>query len=175
MRHNGLILGIGILLLAATANAQFHSPSGPVKAAPPGELALEIIAVDNLKVIDEWLSTPPEHAPHIRRVFETTPNHVLHIAFLVSGAAVNAESKLNLSVDVEIRDPLGKLLMEGADFAGSSKKAPAKPGWIMLSNALDFMLEESDPGGRYSVIANLHDRCQREDGNAAVYDQFEKA
>ena len=77
---------------------------------------------------------------------------------MASGTATNAEGRLDLSVDVEVRDPAGKSLMERREFAVQTGKAPAKPAWVMLSNALDFLLEDSDPNGRYSVIANLHDR-----------------
>jgi hypothetical protein len=148
------LLALVFLILSSMAHSQLLP--GP-KANAQGDLSLLIVASDSPAYIKEWLSTSPEHGVSIKRLKIAKPNQLIVTAFLVTGLTPDSSGSYKYSVNVYVINPSNKPMWGQKSYAGGQGVLPNKPMIMMADPALDLILEESDPSGEYSIVAEVTD------------------
>ena len=143
-----------IVILSGSALAELTP--GPA-ARNPGDLGLVIVASDSPEYIKEWLTTPSSHGVTIKRLKVAKPYQLIVAAFLVTGMSSNGEGNYEFSVSFYILDPNQKPIFGQRNYAKGKGKLPEKPMLTMADPALDLVLENSDPEGVYTIVAQVHD------------------
>jgi hypothetical protein len=129
---------------------------GPA-AKKTGDLGLVIVASETPDYIKEWLTTPSSHGVTIKRLKTAKPNQLIVTAFLVTGMTANEEGNYEYSVSFYILGPNKKPIFGQRNYAKGKGKLPSKPMLTMADPALDVVLEESDPEGVYTIVAQVQD------------------
>ena len=142
------------VLFWGAANAEI-TPGPAAKEA--GDLGLVIVASGTPKYIEEWLSTPSSHGVTIKRLKVAKPDQLIVTAFLVTGMSANDDGNYEFSISFYILDPNEKPIFGQRDYAKGKGRLPSKPMLIMADPALDLILEESDPEGTYTIVAQVVD------------------
>lgn len=142
------------VLFWGAANAEIAP--GPV-AKKAGDLGLVIVASGTPKYIEEWLSTPSSHGVTIKRLKVAKPDQLIVTAFLVTGMSANDDGNYEFSVSFYILDPNEKPIFGQRDYAKGRGELPSKPMLTMADPALDLILEDSDPEGVYTIVAQVVD------------------
>lgn len=142
------------VLFWGAANAE--TTPGPV-AKEAGDLGLVIVASGTPKYIEEWLSTPSSHGVTIKRLKVAKPDQLIVTAFLVTGMSANDDGNYEFSVSFYILDPNEKPIFGQRDYAKGRGELPSKPMLTMADPALDLILEDSDPEGVYTILAQVVD------------------
>lgn len=143
-----------IVLLSGSAFGELTP--GPA-ARKSGDLGLVIVASDSPEYIKEWLTTPSSHGVTIKRLRVAKPNQLIVAAFLVTGMSGNGEGNYEFSVSFYILDPNQNRIFGQRNFAKGKGKLPEKPMLTMADPALDIVLENSDPEGVYTIVAQVED------------------
>ena len=154
MRFINCIALIATLLFCSASFAELSPGPKPNKA---GNIGLVIVASHSPKFIKEWLSTPSQHAVTIQRLKSTKPNQLIVTAFLVTGTSPNSKGDYNFSVSYKLIDPNKKIVFGERNYAKGKSQQPPSPTFIMADPALDIILEQSDPEGVYTIIAQVTD------------------
>tara|TARA_R110002124_G_scaffold91022_2_gene231892 strand:- start:1736 stop:2260 length:525 start_codon:yes stop_codon:yes gene_type:complete len=144
-----------LFLLLASISSFAERPG--FSATESGHLSLVIVASDTPGYIEEWLSTPSEHAVTVRRLRQAKPDQLVVSAFLASGLTANPQGEYAFRVSFYVLDPNGKAILGARDYAGGSGVLPDKPMLIMADPALDIIFEKSDSMGTYTIVAQLMD------------------
>ncbi len=153
-----LILRSTILLILLCISGAAYTGSTPVLSAKPeGDLGLVIVASDSPEFINEWLSTPFSHGVTIEILKTTKPDKLIITAFLVTGVSSDEEGNFSFNVSYYVLDPSGKTLFGERNYAKRSGAASKVPSIIMADPALDIILENSDPAGVYTIVAQVED------------------
>jgi len=90
-----IILVFIVLLYCSVSIAKVTPMPSPNEK---GNLGLIIVASDSPKFINEWVSTPSEHAPTIKRIFNAKPEQLIVSVFLVTGLSANESGEYSFSV-----------------------------------------------------------------------------
>ncbi len=147
-----------IILIALCINgAAYSETKPPLSAKPEGDLAIIIVASETPEYIKEWMSTPSSHGVTIKRLKTAKPNQLIVSAFLVTGLSADEDGEFSYSVSYYFLDPNNKALFGERDYAKGSGTIPKNPSFIMADPALDIILEDSDPEGTYSIVAQVKD------------------
>lgn len=142
----------------AKVNLESSQKIQPMPSArQAGDLGLLIVASDSPKFVEEWVKTPPKHAPRIKRIFSAKPDQLIVSAFLVTGLSANESGQFSFSVSFYVLAPNGKPLFGQRDYARGAGKLPENPTFIMADPALDLVLEKSDPEGVYTIVGQVTD------------------
>jgi len=124
---------------------------------PEGELDLIIVASGTPEFINEWVSTPSSHGVTIKRLKTAKPNQLIVSAFLVSGVSPDKAGNFSFSVSYYVLDPNDKAIFGERNYSKGSGIMPKVPTFIMGDPALDLILEDSDPEGVYTIVAQAID------------------
>ena len=124
---------------------------------PEGELDLIIVASGTPEYISQWLNTPASHGVTIKRLKKAKPNQLIVSSFLVSGVTPDKDGYYSFSVSFYILDPNNKPIFGKRDYAKGKGTAPVNPSFIMADPAMDIVLEDTDPAGTYSIVAQVVD------------------
>jgi len=154
MRKSWFSVFLTVVLWTQGAVAEITPGPDPNKA---GELALVVVASESPDYIKEWLSTPSTHGVTIKRIRVVKPEQLIIASFLVSGMSADENGNYSFSVSMYILGPDGKPVFGERNYAKGSGKLPEKPTFVMADPALDIILEESDPEGDYSIVAQVKD------------------
>ena len=147
-----------ILLIVFFISGAAYSDSKPgLSAKPEGDLALVIVASETPGYISEWINTPSSHGVTIKRLKTAKPNQLIVSAFLVTGLSPDKEGKFSYSISYYFLDPNDKALFGERNYAKGSGTIPKKTSFIMANPALDIILEDSDPEGIYTIVAQVKD------------------
>ena len=157
MRHWLIVLGMLGLLLGCELN--------PAEKRSPDALALEIAVSPSPDFIDEWVNTPSEHEVVIQRLSKARRAETVHVAFIASGHAANAEGLADLSVSFKLIRPDATEMFSEQDYAGYDR--PKGNGYVMLDPALDITFDGSDPLGTYRIEGVLDDRVAKRSATAS--------
>ena len=149
-----IILLLFVILFCETALAEITP--GPA-ARKSGDLGLVIVASDTPDYIKKWLSTPSSQAVTIKRLKKAKPNQLIVTAFLVTGLSANKDGNYNFSVSFYLLDPNKKSIFGKKNYAKGMGKHPNKPMLTMADPALDIVLENNDPEGIYTIVAQVKD------------------
>jgi hypothetical protein len=124
---------------------------------PEGDINLIIVASGTPEYISEWLSTPSSHGVTIKRLKKAKPNQLIVSSFLISGVTPDKDGNYSFSVSFYILDPNNKPIFGQRDYAKGKGKVPDNPSFIMADPAMDIILEDTDPAGIYSIVAQVTD------------------
>ncbi len=153
-----LILKSTLLFISLCISGAAFTDSTPILSAKPeGDLGLVIVASDSPEFINEWFSTPFSHGVTIKRLKITKPNQLIVTAFLVTGVSPDEVGNYFFSVSYYVLDPSGKTLFGERNYAKGSGVISKVPSIIMADPALDIILENSDPVGVYTIVAQVED------------------
>ncbi len=122
-----------------------------------GDLGLIIVASGTPDYIKEWLNTPASHGVTIKRLKKAKPNQLIVSSFLVSGVTPDKDGNYSFSVSFYILDPNNKPIFGKRDYAKGKGTTPVNPSFIMADPAMDIILEDTDPAGMYSIVAQVTD------------------
>lgn len=147
---------------------------GPA-AKNPGDLGLVIVASETPDYIKEWLTTPPSHGVTIKRLKNAKPEQLIVAAFLITGMSGNKDGNYEFSVSFYILDPNNKPIFGQENYAKGNGKLPAKPMLRMADPALDIVLEESDPEGIYTIVAQVKDLVNGKKADDSYKIEFSKS
>ncbi len=145
-----------LIIIAWSVPASSELTPGP-SARASGDLGLVIVASDTPEYINKWLTTPSSHGVTIKRLKVAKPNQLIVAAFLVTGLSGNTEGNYDFNVSFYILDPNQKPIFGQRNYSKGDGKLPEKPMLIMADPALDLVLENSDPEGIYTIVAQVHD------------------
>ena len=147
---------LSLLLILFSSMAFAEITAGPA-AKPQGDLGLVIVASDTPDYIHEWLTTPSQHGVTIKRLKMAKPDQLIVSSFLVTGLSRNEEGRYDFSVSFYVLGPNNKPIFGQRDYAKGSGILPDKPILVMADPALDIVLENTDPEGKYSIVAKVTD------------------
>lgn len=128
-----------------------------VEPNAPGDLSVTVFVSPTDRFIEEWMSTPPEHGPTIKRIKEAKADQLVYAGFVVTGHTVDDGGSTALDVDVRVVYPNGEELFEQDKFA-VYRGAPKSAGFVLADPVLELMIESTDPMGQYTIQAVAHDR-----------------
>jgi hypothetical protein len=154
MLYSRLIAALFLLVVSVDSGADALPMPSP---NPRGDLGLIIVASDSPEYIHEWLTTPPGHGVTIKRLHVAKPEQLIVSSFLVHGVTPDQTGNYFFNVSFYVLNPDGKPLFGVQDFAKGEGKIPINPSFIMADPALDIVLEESDPPGIYTIVAQVVD------------------
>ena len=165
---------LGILLISITiwCNVSFAEISPGPEPKETGNLGLVIVASETPEYIKEWVSTPSQHGVTIKRLRTVKPNQLIVTAFLVTGTSPNSEGNYEFSVNFYLLGPDGKPIFGQRDYARGKGKYQSKPTFIMADPALDIVLESSDLGGIYTIVAQVTDITTGEKADSSYKIKF---
>ena len=132
------------------------------------DLKFEIFFSDSTAFMEEWTKTPYEHSPTIRRISSARIGQLVYGGFAVSGFKLDPDGYAFLELDLRIIDPTGKLLFKKEPFSTTQYKLKSENGIILLSSVLDFLIEDGDPTGQYTISCRLFDNI----GKSAVVSDY---
>jgi len=132
------------------------------------ELKLEIFFSDSTAFMEEWTKTPYKHSPTIRRISGARIGQLVYGGFAVSGFKLDPNGYTSLDLDLRIIDPTGKLLLKKEPFSTTKYRLKSEDGIILLSSVLDFLIEDGDPLGQYTISCRLFDSI----GKSAVVSDY---
>ena len=168
-------LRIIVLLIACfVSNAVLSESKSGLSAKPEGDLGLVIVASETPEYITEWLTTPSSHGITIKRLKTAQPDQLIVSAFLATGLSPDESGNFSFSVSYYFLDPNEKALFGQRDFAKGSGLLPKKSTFIMADPALDIILEDSDPEGTYTIVAQLKDLVSGKTANCSYDIRFVK-
>jgi hypothetical protein len=164
---------VALIFLLACAEAVADTlPMPPPN--PSGNPGIIIVASDSPEYIREWLSTPPSHGVTIKRLRVAKADQLIVASFLVHGIAANSEGKFSFSVSFYVLGPDGKPIFGVPDYAKGNGVIPQIPAYIMADPALDIILENSDPPGVYTIVAQVVDNINGKKADAFYKIRFDK-
>jgi hypothetical protein len=141
------------VLLIAVATA---GPARAIDAKPAGSLGVDVFVSPSDDFIKEWVETPATHAPVIRRIREAKVGQLVYVGIALTGYTKSPEGKVELKVDVRVLYPDGTILFEKPGFASYTGTATG-PGFVLGDPVMEFMVEDGDPLGEYSIVATAYD------------------
>jgi len=141
---------------------------------PRGDLGIIIVASDSPGYIHEWLTTPPSHGVTIKRLLVAKPEQLIVSSFLVHGIAPNQAGEYSFSVSFYVLGPDRIPIFGVRDYAKGKGPIPNNPSFIMADPALDIILEESDPPGIYTIVAQVVDITSGKKADASYKIKFIK-
>lgn len=147
---------LSLLLILFSSVAFAEITAGPA-AKPQGDLGLVIVASDSPDYIHEWLTTPSQYGVTIKRLKMAKPDQLIVSSFLVTGLSRNEEGRYDFSVSFYVLGPNNKPIFGQRDYAKGSGILPDKPVLVIADPALDIVLENTDPEGKYSIVAKVTD------------------
>jgi hypothetical protein len=145
-----------LVLLVACAKSVADALPMPLPN-PQGNLGIIIVASDSPEYIHEWLTTPPSHGVTIKRLHAAKPEQLIVSSFLVHGVAPNLAGEYSFSVSFYLLGPDRQPIFGARDYAKGKGVIPKNPSFIMADPALDIILEDSDPSGTYTIVAQVVD------------------
>ena len=148
---------IWLISLIIWCNLSFAEISPGPEPKETGNLGLLIVASETSEYIKEWLTTPSQHGVTIKRLRTAKPNQLIVAAFLVSGISANTDGNYEFSINFYLLGPDKKPIFGQRNYAKGKGKHPSKPTYIMADPALDIVLENSDPAGMYTIVAQVTD------------------
>ena len=166
-----------LLLVATASQAQWHDQNGnPLPEASwrgedkglAGQLLLADIAESN-RFIEEWYSTPTEHAPNIQVTSEARRGDIVELLVAFVNCAPDTADRDALqrgevpctgTYDVVLRRPDGTpyagSVSTGLELAGKGGMA-APLGVVQLSpSSIRVRFEPDDPLGEYRFEVRMH-------------------
>jgi hypothetical protein len=142
-------------------DGQSLSASGSLSTAtskPQGALGAIVVVSDSRDFIKEWVGASYSYAPHIKTIHEIERNQTFYGAVVVNGYGVDNQGKIDLTGDLMILEPDGKVLFEDKDKLKIKMEKGGLPGgFLMFEATFGFVLEDSDPLGTYTVKAIVTD------------------
>jgi len=123
----------------------------------PGDLSVIVFVSPTDRFIEEWISTPPEHGPTIKRIQEAKADQLVYVGFIVTGYTTDDNGSTTFDVDVRVVYPSGEELFKKDKFA-VYHGAPRSAGFVLADPVLELMIESTDPMGQYTIQAVVHDR-----------------
>jgi len=163
-----------LLITCLISSAVYSEPKSGLSAKQEGDLGLVIVASETPEYITEWLTTPSNHGVTIKRLKTAKPNQLIVSAFLATGLTPDNSGNFSFSVSYYFLNPKDKALFGERDFAKGSGILPKKATFIMADPALDIILEDSDPEGIYTIVAQLKDLVTGKTANCSYDIRFVK-
>ena len=127
-------------------------------ARAPGDLGAIVFVSGSLAFAREWFTTAFEHRTRLRPLKRVTVDQVFHIAVFVSGYLRDSSGQVDVVAEITVRDPTGKVFLGESMKIGHKGPMGEKPGILLIPDALDVMIEPSDPMGDYNIDATVVDK-----------------
>ena len=148
-----LVATIALLLLqSATA----EKPPVPLEAKGfKGLLALS----EDLNFYKKWNSPMP---PEIKFIREVERGKKLLVILTFANAGSDEKGNGHVTFSFAMRQPNGTLVNRRDNLDALGKRSPAEIGlWMLSSQRIDIIFDETDPSGEYTFYATLTDHVKK--------------
>lgn len=160
----GAILDQSILLSAQSSDQYWQNSKGEkveneTSIKSKNNFGAQLLLTDDKDYMKKWQR--PTDGFYIQSVRSAIRKQPIFILIIFANPGVDAKGLCNVSADIAITDPNGKLYGEIKDGdCWQNMPAPAA-GNIQLSKfSMDIVIEEKDSSGRYTVNAVVKDKVK---------------
>jgi hypothetical protein len=88
----------------------------------------------------------------------------IFLTFFITGPGLDASGAADVTADITIRKPDGNVYFQGKAAPCWSGKYPYSPDSTQVADAkIKLRIEPTDPGGKYTVEATVHDKIKKVD------------
>ncbi|GAA5006033.1 hypothetical protein GCM10023206_11260 [Acinetobacter puyangensis] len=127
-----------------------------VVATDQGDLKLIIVTSDSTDNIKKWFTTNNQDLI-LHRIFVIKPNQLTTTTFLVTGLSVDEKNHYHFIINVYVLNSNNEPIWGEMNYANGQGILANEKGIVIADPALDFMLDETDPIGTYTIVAQVTD------------------
>jgi len=114
------------------------------------------VAVTDAFRFSDW-SKKKREKRSIKTINEVKPEQTFYIGVLVSGFGIDNQGAIDLTADLTLRSPDGKVYYEQKNACRSKGVIPPDNIFVMLNPTLDFILKKDDYPGIYALEVMVKD------------------